>query len=246
MRRKKYVSGLLKDLDYIEAPAVPDSDELRAIVQRYRDGELSLRNRIIRDHLHIAASLVPGGWNNADELLGEALLALVEAVDKALEALYDNEITPYITTIIRDKIKDHIARDRTVYMPARTFRDKVAKGEIRAGGNDDPAIIGVLSLNRAIKEDDYDSDGRGMDTVEFCRLSRFPYTVPLARPEVPSLEFTEALELATQTDTERRIIALRAEGNAYVEMEQIMGLKKSTIGYHVSKVEERFQALYAG
>lgn len=243
-KRQSYPSGLLTDFDYLNAPVKPDEDVLRDQVQRYRDGDESQRNAIISAHLHVVASIAGDfGRRDSDEILGVALLELVDAVDRAPTALSDNEITPYITKSVRYRIKDAIGENRPVYMPSRTFRYKAAHGEIDREGSDDPTIRGVLSLTAVVKEDDPLGDEPDMD--DSGARWQGAYTVPTARAERPCIEFREILALSIRDKTEEKIVTMAAEGHSYGEIETILQMKKSHIGYLLTRVMDRFDRLYA-
>jgi hypothetical protein len=183
-------------------------------------------------------------WTNYPDLEGAALLALTEAVVSAQTALEDNQITPYITTCVRFAIKDEIAADRVVGMPARTFRYKAAKGEIRRDGNTDAAIVGVVSRPVLVRADAVVNSSTGV-AFNVDPDDRTPYNVPEAKPTGPSCEFVEALNLAIRTEQERKVIDLRMQGYGYTDFESVMGLKKSRVGEIVNGVEKRFNLLYA-
>lgn len=241
--RTRYSSGLLTDFDYLSAPDKPDAIVLADQVRRYREGDLTQRRPIIEAHLHIVASIA-GDYRDSDEMLGVALLALVDAVQRAPSILDDNEITPYITSTVNYRIKDAVARNRSVYMPPSTFRDKVANGEIDRETNDNPIVIGVVSLTAVVLEDEENADGDDFESEE-TSYWRGAYTVPTAKPETASIEFREALSLAIHTKTEEDIVTMKANGYGYKAMEGILKMKKTQIGYHLDKVRDRFDRLYA-
>lgn len=224
-KRHSYLSGLQTDFDYLNAPVKPDDEVLKDQVQRYRDGDTSLRAPIIEAHLHIVASIV-GDYrrNDTDEILGVALLELVDAVHRAPDVLEDNAITPYITSCVRYRIKDAIGRDRSIFMPPRTFNRKSADGEV-------DVVKVVFSIG-----DDYYGDDEW--TRQLCNT-------PTARPEEPSVEFREVLSMSIKTPMEERIVSMAAEGHNFETIEGVLQMKKTQIGYHLNNVMNRFDRLYA-
>lgn len=224
------LSLLRTDHGFVNSPRKLDEAELNDRVQRYRDGDLSQRDPLIEAHIRVAVQIAVAYPNHDDDVIGVALLALVNAVDQAREALTDNLITPYIKAVIRDRIVTAIASSRAVYMPARTFRQKASQGHIQRHGDNSPDISPVLASVYYIR-DFSDADQK--------------YTIPEAKPESVSLEFKEALELAIKSDIEARLIALRAEGYIYEDMEVILKMSKTHIARHINRVKERFDRLYA-
>lgn len=226
-------------------------------VQIYRhNGDLGIRERLIMSHM----TIVLGMANRRSEVQGTdqqtmflelssvGFAALIQAVNWAAPHLNDeghhcesrltnNSITPYIKTTIRSRIYDFIAEDRIVAMPGRTFRHKIANGEINLDGNNlKPEIVGVVSMRSVIADDKLRSNQEGEDT---------PAVILYAKREEPEPEFVEALELALHTDEERRIIDLRKEGYKYREIASLLGLSVARIGQIVAPIEERFLKLYA-
>lgn len=154
--------------------------------------------------------------------------------------LHDNEIEPYLKTTIKGWIRKSIEKDRAVFMPGRTFRAKVARGELDPDGrNTNPELVGVVSVVRIAEDDFFDGDEE--DEREGSAL----IAVPLARRETPELELEDALQLAIRTSQERRVIDLRREGYTYQNLADVLDLSVSRIGQIVAPVEERFFKLYA-
>lgn len=248
---------MLQDsLEYQEASHKPDDTELEAWVSALRAGDFSHRQQIIKSHMRFAMSIVSSFATpqRADDLVGEALCALTQAVEwcgphlnedgELCESrLHDNNITPYIASTIRRFLRDFIENDRAVYMPGRTFRKKAAAGEIDASGkNTDPVLVSVVSVRLLVVADDHTMDS-GDDVVH--RRSSIPFTTPEAKREEPSMEFIEALTLAVRTEDERKVIDLRKQGYKYREIAEQTGLSQSTVGVLNCSVEKRFDRLYA-
>jgi hypothetical protein len=99
--------------------------ELTALVQRLRTGDLSVSHPIILSHMRLAMAMVrryvaKGYHAKADDLEGEAMLALVHAVHLAPTMLDNDEITPYIIVWINRRIGKFIREDSMVRIPAGT------------------------------------------------------------------------------------------------------------------------------
>lgn len=242
MSKRNDEACLRNDPEYRSAPKSVDDSEMETRVSAFRNGDNGQRDWLINAHLRLVAT-IGRRWKsrNHTDCEGEALLALVDAVDRAACALEDNNITKYIKAVVRDRLREFVASDRAVYMPARTFRDKAAKGEIDPESNSNATIIGVVSHEVLVRQDAVNvEDDEYVEPIGSRR-----YTVPIAKTETPSPEFKECLALAIHDETERRVIDLRCEGYGYQDMESVLGLKKSRIGDHVNAVKERFFKLYA-
>lgn len=245
--RRSTMSEIANDLDYRTAPTNPDPVQMAGWVASYRSGAVMYRKLIISAHLHLVASIAAGmarRYNRlhmVDELVGEANLHLVQAVEDAPQALHDDNITPYITSTVRHRLHDFISEDRIVFMPGRTFRHKVAEGEIGDGDALDRATIAVISITAVVEADKLGrSDGNA--DGEFYHVPYHNYHVPEAPPNDTSMEFEEALTLAIVDETERKVIDLRLEGYKYRDMEEVLGLKRSRISEIVGNVRRRFEA----
>lgn len=248
--------ALLNDPDFMSAHQ-PDDADLEAWVASLREGDLTYRDAIIKGHLRLARAIGKhyGKGIRDDDCIGEAFLALTQAVEwsgphvdedgnKKPSRLIDNNITPYICTTVRSFLSDFVAVDRVCGMPGRTFRDKAAKGEISRDGNDGHAIVAVVSVMRLVMSDGRDWGEESGDYDNYDRRSFAPYAVPTARQEEPSAEFNEALSLAIHTETERKIIDLRAQNYGYQEIGGIVGLGTTQVGRYIDRVEKRFSTLY--
>lgn len=248
--RRPQRSEIEQDPDYKAAPTNPDPALLESWVAAYRSGASTYRKLIISAHLHLTASIAVNMAKRysrlhiVDELVAEANLHLVQAVEDAPTALHDNNITPYITSTVRHRLHDFISRDRSVFMPGRTFRYKAAHGELVDSDNLEATTVGVIGMTALIEADKVDRTSGDADG-EFYHIHRPNYHVPEAPPDDTSLEFEEAMTLAVVDDQERRIIDLRLEGYKYRDMESVLGLKRSRISEIVGKVKARFYENYA-
>ncbi len=216
-------------------------------IEYYRfNGGIDIRDRLIFSHMKLTIGI---GKNIAErtrrkhrvgfdcefqELSSVGLAWLTQAViwaaphiDKNGEQqesrLRDNDITRYIRSTVLRRIHDFLCKDRSVYMPARTFRSrKWTDAEYRQ-----------MCRNEATL--DYDAPNADTDKP----------LEPIARPEEPSLEFIEALDLAVLTDTERRIVDLRSVGHMSKDIAEILGVTRGRITQIMGPIEERFLKLYA-
>jgi len=113
-KHKSYLTGR----DYVRL----DDDTLLELVTLYiKIGDEDARNKIINSHMPLAFDIASKYSyrvrNRVDDLQSEAVLALVEAVDKARVKIQDNIISPYINSYIHGKLSLYLRHDSTVYIP---------------------------------------------------------------------------------------------------------------------------------
>jgi hypothetical protein len=240
MRRRSFRSEIGSDRGFQALPNSSDPVELVLLVEQLKGGCPRARSRLIELHIKLVASIagqrVPA--EQVDDAIQEAEVALVEAVDDAVTRLHDNNITPYITTCVKHKLKEFRARDRLVAMPGRTFRHKVSKGEIKPGDNTDAVVVGVVSTMRLVKSEHVDSD----DVENHLHVGHYMpgYDVPEAKPVGPSYEFTEALRLAVVSPQEQAYVEMRSEGYNNREIGERYNKTPARVGQVIHDVEIRF------
>lgn len=227
--RHSFKSYLSQTLAYNEMPEKIGETELADLVQLLLAGDLSVSHAIINGHMRLGMALVSDFANprQSDDLVGEALLCLVDTVDacgREPSRLHDTNITPYLAVHMRGAIRKFIAEDRVFGMKKRTFNHKLAKGEIDI---DDFAKKSVV---------------HNIEDVSADILPMY-FNMPVAPREYPDPEFTEILQLAIHTEGERRVITLRAQGYSHTEIAPIMNLSIRRIGQINSDVEQRFNSL---
>lgn len=228
-------SQFKQNREYSSLPVNLTAEVTQGWAAQLRLGNQGIKEKIIEGHIRLVIDLArcfARGFR-LDDAEGVALLALVDAVDRAETALTDDNITPYITAVVKSQLREFVASDRIVYMPRRSFDHAVKNGTINAEGNNSPTIAGVMS--NAVSLDEADPEGEGnIDTF-------------IARTDEPSLEFKEALTYATRGNGDHAadIINMRQEGHKYTTIAEKLGIKKSRVGAIVQSVETRFAQLYA-
>lgn len=243
MNRRSFRSQLGSDKSFRDLPDDPDPDELLDLVSRLRSGDHTVRARLVELHVKlvttIAGRMAPA--NNVDDAIQEANRVLLEAVDRAVTALHDNEITAYISATVRHEVRKFLNEDRCVKMPSRTFRHKAAKGEInKDGDNLDPALVGVVSTMKLVMSEERESRTSGDENVISIGRYMPGYTIPEARPEWPSMEMREALNLAILTPQEHAYVEMASEGYTFKEIGDRYGVTSARVGQVVRRVEDRF------
>ncbi len=234
--RSSFSSYIAETTDYRESEPI-DPALLESLVARLRTRDFSVCSEIIAGHLRMVMAIVGDkvrSKRKVDDVVGAALLALTQAVHDAPDALYDNNITYYITTMVKYAIKDELGRDHTVRAPARTVRYRIAKGD-----KFEDIVPGECV---EIGEDVPHAD-QGEEPVK-KRGSFLPFHIPAAKPICESAEFKEAIAKAVTTPMEQAIVNLRAEGYNYEEIGIKVGLSTPRIGQIVPIIEERFSRIY--
>ena len=123
-------SDLSKSKDYYDLPERIDEEELEHRVIALRAGDMSQVNPISISLLRLVMSLVQNFAHprRTPDLIGTALLTLVETVTNAATKLDDNNILPYVAASINMRLKDAIGKDHVVCVPPRQLRRLRAKG----------------------------------------------------------------------------------------------------------------------
>lgn len=108
-------------------------EELDEMVKNCKD--VKHQQQIVEANLRLAisiASLSAAKYpSKMDDIAGVAFLSLVKAVKRFFEIEnHDFSIRPYIVTYVGNRLKDYLAQDNLIRMPARTFFEKVEKGTI--------------------------------------------------------------------------------------------------------------------
>jgi DNA-directed RNA polymerase specialized sigma24 family protein len=121
---------LHQDPDYASLPDRIDEDLLLTRVQALRSGDLSVVQDIVTSLMRIVMSAVRDMKSNNDELIGIALLTLQESVLNAVTALTDDNIIPYVLSVVRQRLKDGAIETGTSFtMSARRYREHQTKGQ---------------------------------------------------------------------------------------------------------------------
>lgn len=101
--------------------AVVDEIFLEQLVQRLRDGNNSVSEDIIIHFLGLTKSLSRHATaqhpHKADDIRSVAVYGLVRAVRFAPKKLYNNNIGPYITTAVRNTIREFLQKDHMIRIP---------------------------------------------------------------------------------------------------------------------------------
>lgn len=136
-----FADELVADLKSCGAPEEPDPAVLADLLERWEysfcPSGPGYPKDLIREEIIIQLALPVHklvlryrNRNNADDILGEALLALIECVDRWRSCAEDNNIRRYVEFSVRKRIKDFIDNDAVFKVPSRRVREKAAAGEV--------------------------------------------------------------------------------------------------------------------
>lgn len=255
LNRRRYQSFLGELLPYQESHQI-EPEILDGMVAKLREGDSDMIEPIIMGHLKMVMGIVADSRRSKRlqaDIEGAAFLALVEAVNVCCphtdkkgkfhpSRLIDNNVTFYITAIVKWAIKEEFSRDHVVCMPRRTICYKLANGE---KFEDFVPSCGTL-ISQDIVRDDDGGNGEGVGGGNDFQNSRqaggfvMPFFVPIAKPEFPDLAFTEILNRSIENEMERAIVKLRSEDCTYEEVGAKVGMHFTRVGQIVRKIEERF------
>jgi len=218
-----FFSELQKDPTYSSLPDRIDEELLEQRVIALRQGDMTKVNEISVQLMRFVMSLVANRAHKrrTPDLIGVALLTLVETVKQAATSLEDNNILPYVSFTITRRLRDYITGDQTVRIPPRTLRFKFKKGE-------------VLKLPSAV----YSSADAPSNDEE----NAF-FKPAIARPEEPSIECLEMLKKIVHNDREQLIIEMRAQRYELKEIAEKIGIGKSRVAQIKDELKVRFNQL---
>lgn len=226
-------SEIVDDLDYQNAPESVDSEVLESWVAAYRAGDDTVKDKLIRAHLRVVKTTADvfatrnHKYHLRVDLVQEAFMIMLSLINSAKTELEDNKITAYIVAGVRYRLRDFVEKNRNVYMPGRTFRDKRAKGQEVKG----------LSFSHQHSEFIFK-----LMSIEDSVVANFS---PIAPPDDVSPEFAEAMDRAIVTDEERKVVDLRIAGSSYRDCEVQLGLKRDKINRIIKRIHRRFNSYYA-
>lgn len=174
------------------------------MVSKCDENDVKCQQQIVEANLRLALSIATLSAakfpRKRDDIGGVALLSLVKAVKRFFEIKdHDLSIRPYIVTYVGNRLKDYLAQDNLIRMPARTYFDKVEKSTIDAlnssvetGTNGAEVIIQEIVSHLITRPKDYD------EVLAVNMDSEF--------------EVREIMELVLNTDEDRRILELKIVG----------------------------------
>lgn len=225
-----FADEFVADLAAARAPEEPDPEVLVDLLEQYRSSPPrepwrpdDARDAVILQlaHLVFKICLRYRNRNNADDILGEALLALTECVDRWWGVAEDGNIRKYVEFSVRKRIKDFIDNDAVMVVPSRRVREKVAAGEEVDG-------LARQHLNFAPLD-----PHRDHDTCSRAPENRHTPTVPFD-DTFDCIEFFRKRE----DERDRVIVEMRIMGRPVEEIAERVGQKKSWIYKRLRNLEQ--------
>jgi len=133
--RKVKARGFESGFQSHEIPAPMEVTKLTELVVKLRSGDKSVEEAIVLNHLGLVIQIT-GRYVNffprkSDDLLGVALVALVDAVNRFQYCATDDLITPYIVASVHGQLANFLKQDHTVKITLHAFNKlKTEKEEI--------------------------------------------------------------------------------------------------------------------
>jgi RNA polymerase sigma factor (sigma-70 family) len=231
-----FADEFVRDLIQAGAPEDPDPEVLRDLVEQYRYSPPSgpgyprdpVRDQLI---LHLAFPVYNlarrfRGRNNADDILGEAMLTLVECVDRWPTVAEDDGIWSYVACSVQRRMKDWIDNDVVLVIPSRRVREKRAAGE----EVEQPTLVDINPVEPDHHKD-MDPNGRWFDNRN-----------------VPRVEHEHTIDIedffASRTDPRDRVLVeMRIAGRTADEIAAAVGTKRSWVFKRLRDLERAFAEL---
>ncbi len=103
-----------------------DKEILEAKVIKLRAGDKTVVDAIVESHIPLVITIASQYSRfrpqQKDQIISDGLCGLCQAVEWASTRMYDNEITPYISTTVRRHIRDGMEKRSLIPIPRRTFK----------------------------------------------------------------------------------------------------------------------------
>ena len=221
----------------IPTPCSIEKDaELESLVQRLRDGDVTVKDSIILGFVKLAQQIALG-WHrrtrrNLDILESEALYLLTLAVNKAATRLTDNNIGPYINTYISRALLRYLYRNRL--LPCNP--DKLKKLRIKAC-----PVLFTDYLNPNFFQN------QGLDKLTYDGGGDDRLNVPsflIDWKQIYEREMSELLsiiETCLRDKKEQLIFTLRVSGHSSEEIGELLGLSVWQVNKIRRTIERRFR-----
>jgi RNA polymerase sigma factor (sigma-70 family) len=187
-----------------------EDKELESLVIKLRGGDNEVINTIIGGHLRLAiqisARYALRFSGKTDEIVGTAFLAVTRSVKQFRERAKDNNITPYIVSIIHSDISDFLCHDSVVRITRYQLRKMACEYDLTKENNM-PEFMDYHDrkvFERCNKTEDED-----------IRIS--------------NLEFEDVLEKLQFTRYEMLVLRLKLDGWSESEIAEHIGTNREKI-----------------
>ena len=198
-------------------------ERLSNLVQQLRSGDRTVSDEIVKGHIGLAMDIArvytrrsPIG--KTDDIIAAAMLGLVQAVEwGARGRLRNNNIGPYIRTIIRRFVLDYVYNDHVIRIPRTTFA--------RMQSTKTQPLVTTLDY----RDDDDSSDNEGYDQ----------YVELLYTEDEHDIIFTEIIDNLEFTDRERFVLDRLVEGFTMDDIAANLNTTKQNILFIKKAIRER-------
>ena len=207
--------------------AFKSTDDLCPLIEAYRKGDQGAYTKLISGHIRVAIYLanckkskVPVSYH--DDLLAEALHSLVDAIDKFKDKTEHTNILKYITCTVNGALITFMSRLPVIYVPRSSYMKGLGVA---------PEVVPIESIKS--------SEG----TLRFEDL--YPEDVEFQKVQ-DKRTLLDIYRKARLNSFETKLIDLILEGNSYVEIAKIYGVRSSqTVKNWINKIRDKMEATHA-
>lgn len=198
--------------------------EMAQLVDRLRQGDSTVKATIIANHMRLAMSVVTKFSlryaSFLDDMIGAAMMGIVQAVEWAPTRLYDNNIAPYIYATVERHIRDVIEHRFPIDIPRGQFKTLMEEKEA------------FVPLIQYVSTGPYDEEN---PTNHFDYLDDHAAKVVEEHP----LLFEEFLESLALNHRERTVVNLILEDYKQTEIAKIMDVSDEYVHQIRMKIKEK-------
>jgi RNA polymerase sigma factor (sigma-70 family) len=207
---------------------IVSSDELAGLVRRWKAGDRTVRNEIIKQTTKIALAVAKKHAKNdniyeLEDLQQQARLGLVQAVNWIPTRLDDDKFEGYAWRTCDSFCRKYLERNQTVHIPYDAFLEIV-----RRDGPEAIPKIWSIEAWRA-RDDDGPSTGHAQN----------PFEIP-APPIYDRDRFEDLCTILHMNPRERRVVDLRVAGHGIVEIGRRLNISKSMVFKIIEALRQRY------
>ena len=193
-----------------------DEQEMQALVVRYLSGE-DVRDIIIEKHLPLVKAIANRYARIRpkvkEDLNAQAMLGLTQAVVWAKTKLTDTQITYYIICTVKSFLRDFLARDRIIKVPAKEARRRL---------RDHVELPNVKGASKNV------SDGESFDDYE------------RAHQDDPVAEYKELIRKLRLTPAEKKVLDFRLDGYTFKEIASRLKRSEAWVARTVAEIQRKY------
>lgn len=189
------------------------SDELEALVIKLREGDVTVKERLVLHYFRLAFSMARKyskmfGMRYYDVMVSEALYCIVLCLNGAKENLVDNDLTTYLVSKLHWALCDTVSKDKVLKVPISTYNQH--KRENNKKFHFYPRQANGIEMNEIID------------------------------PKQSWLEVNDLINHLVENDMEMTVLRLRLEGYTYPEIAKKVGTYPVHVLRTLRKIKERY------